>query len=218
YFRKKLLGTPFEARRVRVDPGDAGIGEPLSQELLDPLGDAAHRLQIHISAGRACTRNRRVATAVMTLKPSTASLHPMQHHMRGTVCTLADPSARGASQDRRVSSPVQEHQDLLVSLQPLFDGLHHLWRESLLQPQPARVDHLDVGHWRLACPTCKFEGGIAAVEGMVPRFQGWRCRTEYNRDLQIMATPYRQVPGRIPQAVLLLVRGIMLLINDDQAK
>src|SRR5690606_608194 len=151
-------------------------------------------------------------------KPSTASLHPMQHHMRGTVRTLADPSARGASQDRRVSSPVQEHQHLLVSLQPLFDGLHHLWRESLLQPQPARVDHLDVRHWRLACPTCKFEGGIAAVEGMVPRFQGWRCRTEYNRDLQIMATPYRQVSCGIPQTVLLLVRGVMLLIDHDETQ
>src|SRR5690606_4761543 len=130
---------------------------------------------------------------VMALKPRTAALHPVQHHMRGTVRTLTDPSTRGASQDRGVSPPVQKHQDLLVGLEPLFDGFDNLGGKSLLQPEPTRVDHLDVGHWRLARPTCEFEGGVAALYGMVPGFQRRRRRAQHNRDLQIMATPYREV-------------------------
>lgn len=33
-----------------------------------------------------------------------------------------------------------------------------------------------------------------------------------------MAAPYRQVPRGVPQTVLLLVRGIMLLVDDDESE
>ena len=61
----------------------------------------------------------------------------------------------------------------------------------------------------------QLELAVAARPGVVPAFQRRRGRSEHDRYAQLARAPYRQVARRVAQAFLLLVRGIVLLVDDD---
>jgi len=63
----------------------------------------------------------------------------------------------------------------------------------------------------------QFEQRIAAAVGVVQAFQRGRGRTEHNRQVLLARTQQGQIAGVVAQAFLLFIRGVVLLVDDDQA-
>jgi hypothetical protein len=71
-------------------------------------------------------------------------------------------------------------------------------------------------HGVLDGPLAQLQLAVAAGLRVMPALQRWRGRTQHNRYAQLPGAPHGQVARRIAQAFLLLVRGIVFLVDNDQ--
>src|SRR5207344_353047 len=92
--RARELGAP--SRAVAIDPHDARAGEAGGERLLDPLCAAPHRLQVDVTAGRACARNRPCGAAVMAVQ---TPVRGVQHEPSGAALAARVPAAGFAGED-----------------------------------------------------------------------------------------------------------------------
>jgi len=80
-----------------------------------------------------------------------------------------------------------------------------------------KVDQLYLRKRATSHPTTEGLKGIAAFHDVPQRLKGGGCAPEY-AERAALTSPYkRNITGVVAQAFFLLVRPIVLLINDDQA-
>ena len=122
----------FEPRAVGVHAHDAcglavGLARMVQQVrklLLDHLGPAADRHDVHVAAGRAGPRHRFGEAAVVAAQ---AAVDLVEHPIGAAVRALAFPAAVMAGQHRRIAATVQKNQRLLAALYALCNGIEQ-WR------------------------------------------------------------------------------------------
>ena len=143
------------------------------------------------------------------------------------VRAAAQPAALAALQHRRVAAPVQEDEALLAARDALAQCRQHLRSETRdgaraqalgRARQPAHVDQADRRPGRAADALGQGDAAIAAGFGALPGLERRRRRSEQHRDALAPAAPDREVARRVARTFLLLVRRVVLLVDDDQAE
>src|SRR5690606_4076381 len=142
----------------------------------------------------------------------------MQHGIGGAPWTLADPATGRTIENGRITSSVDEDQHLLAFIQPGFYCLEQMRGKALFQTQTPGVDKPDLGQRHIAGTTRERYMGVAALLYVIPRLERRSCRTQHDRNTQIVSTPNCQITRRITEPILLLVAGVMLFVYDDQAQ
>ena len=129
-------------------------------------------------------------------------------------------AARAAERQRRVAAAVEEEQRLLAALDR---GLHRFGKprrdEAAARRTFAReVDRLDRRQVLAAEALRQMQAPVAAAPRVDFGLDRRRRRGEHDRDLGDVRAHHRHVARVIVHAVLLLVGGVVLLIDHDQAE
>ena len=139
----------------------------------------------------------------------------MQHPIRRAVLAAAEPAAGFAAEHRRVAAPVEEHEGLLGAREHALDRGHALGREAVRERLATRVDDAEPGHPALAGAFGKAQQAVAAAARGQPGFQRRRGRAEHHRHAALRGERDREIAGAVTHALLLLVRGVVLLVDHD---
>ena len=98
------------------------------------------------------------------------------------------------------------------------DRRHQRLGEAVPGLVGAHVDEMDGGLARGAGPLGQHQPLVAAAAGVFHGLERRRGGAEHQRHAELPGAPHRQVPGRVAEAVLLLVAGVVLLVDDDQPR
>src|SRR5579883_1825993 len=135
----------------------------------------------------------------------------------GTLEAMAAGAAQG---QRRVAAAVEEEQRLLAAPPRLLDRADQARR----QPEPARrrlaakIDRFEPRQRARAEARGELQPCVASVLGIDPRLDRRRRRSEHDGGAFDPPAHHRHVAGMVRDAVLLFVRGLVLLVDDDQAE
>ena len=129
-------------------------------------------------------------------------------------------AAGAAQRQRREAAAIEEQQGLLAALQRGFHGLRQPRRDEAAARRALalEVDRLDRGQLRAAKPLRQMQMRVAAALRVDDALHRRRRRGEYDRDAGLARAHHRHVTGVIARAVLLLVGGVVLLIDNDEAQ
>ena len=204
--------------RVAVHAQDARLWKTLGKRFFEALGAAPEGQDVLVATGRASLGHAAFEAAVMAAQ---AAVGEVQHQVGRAARAVGDPAAGGTAENRRVAAAVEEDQALLAACQTRADGAQQHAGQPILELLQARIDAL---HLRQASVLdgafAQREQAIARwrtrVSGVGPAFERRRRRTEDDGDAQRVGTEDRHVARRIAHAVLLLERGVVLFVDDDQ--
>ncbi len=211
--RQQCLPLLRRARRIAVDAQHAGLRKAFGEHGFQALCAAPEGQQIDVAAVGTGARNECFEAAVVAAQ---ALVGQMQHEVGGAALAARDPAAGRTGQHRGITAPVEEHQALLAAFQSLLQSGEQGRGESFLKFLAPRVDDAHHGHGFGHGTLGQFQHAVAPGAGVMEGFQRRRCRTEHDRDVELAGAPDRDVARRIAQAVLLLERGIMFFVDDDQ--
>ena len=142
----------------------------------------------------------------------------VQNEPRVAVAALDRLAAVVAEHDRRESAAVDEEEGLLAALEPFADGLDEALGEAGRERQAPHVVERDPRHagpaGALGEPQPPAPAGGAEVNGL----QGGGRGAEHHRDPFHGAAHEGEVPGGVPESLLLLVGRVVLLVDDDEGR
>jgi hypothetical protein len=210
-------GLPLfrRARRVAVDAQDAGLGKTFDQHGFRGAACRARRAACRLLPQSGQARGTRLEAAVVAAQ---ALVGQVQHQVGGAAPATRDPAAGRAGQYRRIAAAVEEDQALFAAVEAALQAGQQRGRKAFLQFLAPRVDDAHRGHGLGHGALGQFQQpGSARCGGVVEGLQRRRGRTEHDGDVRLMRAPDRHVARRVAQAFLLLERGVVLLVDDDQA-
>jgi hypothetical protein len=210
-----LLQSAFAAGAVTIDAIDPGIRKTLRESVDDPLGAETEGAQISITALLANLRHLTLGSAVVTAQTPAGA---MVDHVRIATAAVRLPATPMADENRRVTAPVDEQQHLLAVGQTLFDGVGELLRDPLLEGLAAQIHNLDPGHQRPLGTPRESQALVAAAGDVVETLQRRGRATQQYRNPALARPHDGQIPSRVTKALLLLERGVMLLVDDEQTR
>ena len=197
---------------------DAPVGKQRVRLLLEPLhARAAGDERLRRMAFRAGGRWRRGEAAVMA---DELALEAVVDQPRVAVRAVEAEAAGAAERERRVAAAIEKQQRLLTALQR---GLHDAGKPRR-DEAPARrafalqVDRLDRGLVLPAEALREREPPVAAAPRVHHRLDRRRRRGEHDRNVRDACAHHRHVARVVVHAVFLLVDGVVLLIDHDQAE
>ncbi len=205
-------------RHVGGQDHEASVGEQARSLLGDALdaGSAGHQ-RIDLAAPRAMSRRLLDVPAMMAHEGAAETVFDEP----GRTLRTGEAVPAGAAQGQGgVATAVQEQQRLLAAR----DGLGHGVGEARRDPAPARrplppeVDGRDGGQAASAVTRRQPKVGVASRLGVDAAFEGRRRRGQDHRGTFEPASHHRHVAGMVGHAIVLLVGGLMLLVDDDQAE
>jgi hypothetical protein len=208
-------GLPFlrRARRIAVDAQDAGRGEAFDQHGFEALRAAPEGQQVDVAAIGAGARDGGLEAAVVAAQ---ALVGQVQYQVGGAAPATRDPAAGRAGQYRRIAAPVEEDQALFAAVEAALQAGQQRGGKAFLQFLAPRVDDAHHGHGVGHGALGQFQHLVTPRRGMVEGFQRGRGGTEHDGDVRLMRAPDRHVARRVTQAFLLLERGVVFLVDDDQ--
>jgi len=142
----------------------------------------------------------------------------MQSHARVAVYAGSNPAAGIAKQTRRVAAAIQEYDDLSAGLEVLIDGLHDGCRYPLLGCVPAQIDERHSRRSRRAGALRQQVFDVAAACGILQGFERWCGGAQDDGNIGTAGAHDGEVPRRISKTFVLLVRGVMLFVDDDKGQ
>jgi hypothetical protein len=117
-------------------------------------------------------------------------------------------------------APVEKQERLLPLRQRLPERFDKCMREqrrpALFVPLSPHIDHLDAGQGAVVHAGGECEVAVPAAFGLKKGLDPGRCRTKDHCGPRQSSTDQGHIPRVIPQAVVLLVGGVVFLIHDDQ--
>ena len=127
-------------------------------------------------------------------------------------------AALPAERQRRVAAAVEEQQRLLAALERGLDRLGQPRRDeaSARRTLGAQIDRLDGGQMLAAEALRQVQAGVAAAPRVDFGLDRGRRRRQHDRDVGAARAHHRHVAGVVAHAVLLLVGGVVLLVDDDE--
>ena len=143
-------------------------------------------------------------------------------HGDGAILALQRLAAGTAKDHGRISAAVEEHHDLLFFFEALANffgqfARDHLLLACLLKFLP-HVDTLDFGQRTLLDAIGQFDQGILMFLRVVIGFERWRGRTEDYYRCRHFRSHHCHIARVVTWRLLLLVRRILLLVDDDQSE
>ncbi len=129
-------------------------------------------------------------------------------------------TALPAERQRREAAPVEKEQRLLAAL----DRVLHGFRQPRRDEAPARrtfgtkIDGLDARQMLAAEALGQMQAGVTAAPRIDLGFHRWRRRHQHDWDVGGACAYHGHVARVVAHAVLLLVGGVVLLVDDDEAK
>ena len=139
----------------------------------------------------------------------------------GVAIRALQAEAAGAAQrERRVAAAIEEQQRLLFAFERVLHRLGQPRRDEAAARRAfaPHVDRLDRRQMRAAETLGQMDALVAAAPRVDFRFDRGRRRGQHHRDFRHAAAHHRHVAGVIMRAVLLLVGGVVLFIDDDQTE
>ena len=214
-FGEMLLQRVAAAGVAAVDAQHRHVGEFFRQQFLDALG--ARTLWLQREAGAIRTRHRCGGTraAVVALQAAAVRVHG---HRSVAAPALRAPAAIVAEQGGRVAAAVLEHEHLPAGIERGADRVQHLVRQPGLQRTFAHVEHAHRRRLRFARALVQAQVFESPAARVVQRFQRGRGAAEHDRHAELARTHQGEIAGVVADAVLLLVAGVVLLVDDDQAR
>ena len=215
--RGQRLGEhPAPAGTVAVEPLDPRAGQRLLHRLGHALGAEAGEAQVGPAARRARRRRLRLVTAVVAERRAPPLVQRERHRAvraHGLLGALAAEEARG------VAPPVQEDEALLAAREPGGEGVAEGRAEdgvaAGLEHGPA-VHDLDAREALRADALREEEALVLAPQRVRVRFDGGSGRAENHRAPLEARAHHRHVAAVVARALVLLVRPVVLLVDDDQ--
>ena len=133
-------------------------------------------------------------------------------------------AALAAEQVRRVAAAVDEDDGLLAGVERLAQRLlQRPLRDDealvlLLRALLPQVDDLDLGQRPVFDAAGHAQQRVLAARGVLARLERRRGRAEDDRDLAVLRADDGQIAGVVARRLLLLVRAVAFLVDDDQAE
>ncbi len=200
---------------VAVDAQHRKIGKQDAQTLLGALGPGTDGAQIDTGAFGAVQR-RPFDMAAMVAAQFVVAL--MQSHARIAPPALAEPAAIVAEQRGGEAAPVEKHQHLLARGQGLRHGLLQGPGNTRIQRPALDVQAQEAWWLRAPCALRQLEQGVASGMGVVQAFQRGGGGAQQDRQVFLAGAHHRQITCVVAKAFLLFVGGVVLLVEDDQAR
>ena len=123
-------------------------------------------------------------------------------------------------QHRRIAAPIEEDEALLTARDALLQRGDQRWRQRRVRAARLRLlVHVDKPHLRqhaAADTQRQREPRIAAFVGALPTLERRRRRPEDDAHRFALAAVNREVTRRVARAFLLLVRRVVLFVDDDE--
>ena len=213
-----FLQGPRRGEEVRRQHRQPRLGKPrrhLFGQPLHPRPDRSHP-PCHAATGT----NYRDRLGRPALMADEALQKPMLHHPRIAIVAADLMAACPADGDRRIAATVEEQKALLALQGPRRNRLRQGFRDvavagQLLLPHVNRPHR---GQFRHAVARPKVDPRIFPRLRIGPAFQTWRGRGQDHRAAEDRRPQNGHVAGVVENALLLLVGGVMLFIDHDQAK
>ena len=139
-------------------------------------------------------------------------------HARIAVGAGGDPAAGIAKQGRRIAPPVQEHDHLAAALQMALNRAHGRLRQPLIARMFAQIHQVHGGRMRRARPLRQLVPQVASLCGIVQGLERGRRGPQDYGNLRALRAQHGQIAGRVMKSLLLLVGGVVLLIDHDEAQ
>ena len=138
----------------------------------------------------------------------------------GAVGTLVAVRAGPAQRERRIAAPVEKEERLLAARERVLHGEHEGRRQPASRHHrlSLEVDGADVRQGAAAEALGQIEPGVASALGIDARLDGGRRRGEDHWATLETPAHHGHVAGVVVDAVLLLVGGLVLLVDDDEAE
>ncbi len=204
--------------RVGGEDGDAGLGEQAARLLLNPLHAGTDRNQAVLGAamGAGLGLLHGKAGQVADQAAGIAVLDQPGIGVRRGQLLAAGP----AQHQGRVAAAIEEQQALLAPPIGVGDRFHQRRRQpaSRLGRMFAQVDQVHVRQARRPVPVGQAQPAIAAGLGVPQALQRGRGRGQHHLRALDLGPGHGQVASLIDEAVLLLVRPIVLLVDHQQAQ
>ena len=195
------------------------LGKQLGHLLVQPLDAGTDRDEAVLRlAFRTLRRQRHRKAAMVADQPPPEAMIDQP----GVAIRAGQTEAAGvAERQRRIAAAVEEQQRLLAALERDLHGFGEPRRDEA----PARRAFAPAGRSASIDGRCwppKRSGRCRCAVAAAPRvdlgLDRRRGRSQHDRNLRLARAHHRHVAGVIMHAVLLLVGGIVLLIDDDQAE
>ncbi len=142
----------------------------------------------------------------------------MQRHAGIALMALGQPATVVARQAGGKAAPVDEDQRLLASFQRLADGLQRPGQKASPATLMAHVQEFQLGGRVAAGALGQAQVPIDARERLLKAFQRRGGATQQQWDLVVVCPGHGEIPGVVTKPVMLLVRAVVLLVDDDRTR
>jgi hypothetical protein len=133
-----------------------------------------------------------------------------------------DVAAVRAEEEGVEPAPVEEQERLFFLRQGLPERLDEPigeeGRPALFVSFRPHIDHFDAREGAVVHAEGEGEVAVTAARRLKAGLDPRRCGTEDHRGPHMFPPDHGEIAGVVPQAVVLLVGGVVLFIHDDQAK
>ena len=145
---------------------------------------------------------------------------PVLDQPGGAVRALHAVAAAAAQGQRRVATAVEEQHGLLAAGEGRPHGVDQRRRQeaATLGGGVAQVEQADLRQAGAAMAVGQIEPAIAPGLDIRDRLQARRGRDQHRRGVAQAGAHHRHVAGVVDHTFLLFEGGLVLLVNDDQAK
>src|SRR5579862_5558883 len=127
------------------------------------------------------------------------------------------PAAGGAKQGWRIAATVDEQERLLAALQAVRDGTAEQGGNAVVFICTAARDQPHPRQGRMhGCPLPEPQPRVAPAPCLCVCLERRRGASQDHRDIAQARTIDREIASVVANAVLLLVRGIVLFVDDDE--
>ena len=209
------------ARGVAVEHRARHAREPLGEALGHALGAGADGFEDAAAALRTAQRSRRALAAVVADEPPALLVHRARDAAPAAAEVLA---ALAAQEERREPAPGLQEDRLLAAREHLLESLEQRAgeeRHSLLVGPGGLPPEVHDRDFRQRAPRDAL-GQDEALEPArlrgVPRLHGRGRRAEDERRSVLLRAQRDHVAGVVARRLALLVRGVLLLVDDEQAR
>jgi hypothetical protein len=143
----------------------------------------------------------------------------MDGQARAAARALRLPFARGADERRREASAIDEDERLLAAGKARGDGRAHRVADAVVLGGRAMRREAHDRQLRAHVRTMrKIEPAIASFTRCEPGLERGRRASQHDGNAAAVRAPDRGIARLIAHVVLLLVRGVVLLVHDDEAE
>ncbi len=201
-------------RGVAVHARNPRAGERGREALLEPLRAVAERQQVDVAARRTGARHALAMPAVVADERGRGA---MAGEPRAAARASCLPAAGRALERRREAAPVHEHERLLATLEAGGDRRHEGRSEAVVAAGVTRRDEPDRRRCGARIGTMlEEEARIAPGARVRVALERRRGAAEHDRNAEPVRAPHGGVARVIADAIVLLVRAVVLLVDDDE--